>query len=167
MNSSLIHKVRAGALTAIMCATAIAVMSLSDARAAEGRTEIGVLNCTVAGGVGFIFGSSKNLSCVLKRPGRNIGFHGTVEKFGLDIGFTNKSYISWAVLAPTVDAPANLLVGSYGGVSAQATLVVGAGANALIGGSDKSIVLQPLSIQAQSGLNIALGITSLTLRPGK
>jgi hypothetical protein len=71
------------------------------------------------------------------------------------------------VLAHTSSLPPRSLVGSYGGLSAEATVGVGVGANALIGGSDKSIVLQPLSVQAQQGLNIAAGVASLQLRAGK
>ena len=47
--------------------------------------------------------------------------------------------------------------GSYGGVSAEATAIVGFGANVLIGGFQKSITLQPISIQAQTGLDLAAG----------
>ena len=88
-----------------------------------------------------------------------------VRKLGIDIGFTGKSYVKWGVLAPTVDAYSlGALAGTYVGGSAEATIGVGLGANALIGGSGKTFVLQPLSVQAQEGLDVAAGLTSFELR---
>jgi hypothetical protein len=118
----------------------------------------------VRGGSGFIIGSTKDLRCRFNRPGRDEFYHGTISKFGLDIGTTKQSAIAWAVLAPTAKLPPGSLSGNYGGVSAEATVGLGVGANALIGGSSKNIILQPLSVQAQQGLNIAAGIAALSLR---
>ena len=59
-----------------------------------------------------------------------------------------------------------LLVGDYGGVSAEASVALGVGANALVGGSDKSVVLQPVSVQGQTGLKVGGAVTGLTLRRG-
>ncbi len=129
------------------------------------RVEVGVLTCTAASSTGFIVGSTRTLRCRFNRQGKDEFYTGTIQKFGLDLGSTQKAQIAWAVLAPTANLPPRSLVGSYGGVSAEATIGVGVGANALIGGSAKSIVLQPLSVQSQQGLNIAAGIASLELRP--
>jgi hypothetical protein len=131
---------------------------------AQARVEVGVLTCTVRGGTGFIVGSTKELRCRFNRPGRDEFYHGTISKFGLDVGATKQSAIAWAVLAPTAKLPPGSLNGNYGGVSAEATVGVGVGANALIGGSNKGIILQPLSVQAQQGLNIAAGVAALKLR---
>ena len=88
-----------------------------------------------------------------------------VRKLGVDIGVTGKSYVKWGVLAPTVEAYSpGALAGNYVGASAEATAGVGLGANALVGGSGKTFVLQPLSVQAQEGLNLAAGFTSFELR---
>jgi hypothetical protein len=135
----------------------------SDAQA-HARLEVGVLRCHVAGGSGYIFGSTKDLRCVFHRRGRDERYVGAISKFGLDIGVTSRSAIAWAVLAPTVDVPPGALVGEYGGVTGEATVGVGLGANALIGGSSTSFVLQPLSVQAQEGLNVAAGVAALQLR---
>ena len=43
----------------------------------------------------------------------------------------------------------------------------GPGGNVLVGGSNNSIALQPLSLQGQVGLNVAAGLESLELRPGR
>jgi hypothetical protein len=150
----------ASLLTAAAC---LAVLAVTEARA-QARVEVGVLTCTVRGGTGFIVGSTKDLSCRFNRPGRDEFYHGTISKFGIDIGSTKQSAIAWAVLAPTAKLPPGSLSGNYGGVSAEATIGVGVGANALIGGSSKNIILQPLSVQAQQGLNLAAGIAALQLR---
>jgi hypothetical protein len=136
----------------------------APALAQTSRVEVGVLNCTVAGGTGFIVGSTKSLSCTFVRQGSDDRYSGTISKFGIDIGTTTKSVVSWAVFAPTAALKNGALAGNYGGVSGEATVGVGVGANALVGGSNKTIVLQPLSVQAQQGLNIAAGIAALELR---
>ena len=141
-----------------------AALPLISAEAQTTRVEVGVLNCQVAGGSGFVFGSTKTLACTFQRPGRPERYTGTITKYGLDIGTTTQSVISWAVLAPTSTVRDGALEGSYGGISGEATVGVGLGANALVGGSNRTIALQPVSIQAQQGLNLAAGIASLQLK---
>jgi len=143
---------------------ALAGWSLAGDVQAQARVEVGVLTCSVKGGTGFIVGSTKDLRCTFHKPGRDEYYYGTISKFGIDIGTTQQTAIAWGVLAPTVSLPPGSLQGSYGGVSAEATIGVGVGANALIGGSNRGIILQPLSVQAQQGLNIAAGIAALQLR---
>jgi Protein of unknown function (DUF992) len=146
-------------------AAAVAATMIAGAEAkAQARVEVGVLTCTVRGGTGFIIGSTKDLRCRFNKPGRDEFYHGSISKFGLDIGATKQSAIAWAVLAPTAKLRPGSLSGNYGGVSAEATVGLGVGANALVGGSSKNIILQPLSVQAQQGLNIAAGIAALQLR---
>jgi len=155
-------------LSTIALAVAASTFAFAGVAHAKERVELGLLDCTVAGGTGFIFGSSKDLTCTFNpadnsRP--NETYVGSIKKFGIDIGKTEQTIIKWGVLAPTQDdyAP-GALAGNYGGVSGEATVGVGVGANALIGGSNETIVLQPVSVQAQEGLNVALGIASLELR---
>lgn len=126
---------------------------------------VGSLNCTVAGGVGFIFGSSKELSCIFYRDdGQAERYFGTVKKFGIDIGFTKEAHIVWLVFAPgRVEQGA--LVGDYVGATASATVGLGVGANVLIGGGQRQISLQPVSVEGSVGLNVAVGIGEITLRP--
>lgn len=146
---------------------AATLVGASQANAVD-RIEIGVLDCTVAGGTGFIFGSSKDLTCTFKSAQEvraDETYSGSINKFGIDIGKTEKTVIKWGVLAPTGDDyPPGALAGNYGGVSGEATVGVGLGANALIGGSSETIVLQPISVQAQEGLNVAVGIAQMQLR---
>jgi hypothetical protein len=151
---------------AFVFAAAVAGLTMLSAgqAQAQARVEVGVLTCTVRGGTGFIVGSTKDLRCRFNRPGRDEFYFGSISKFGLDIGSTKQSTIAWAVLAPTAKLPPASLSGNYAGVSAEATVGLGVGANALIGGSNKGIILQPLSVQSQQGFNIAAGIAALTLR---
>ena len=130
---------------------------------AQSRVESGMLTCNVAGGAGFIFGSSKALTCAFEGPGYREVYSGTIDKFGVDLGFTNESRIAWGVFTPTNQPGPGALSGRYSGVSGEATAGVGLGANVLVGGSGNSIALQPVSLQAQTGLNVAAGITSITL----
>ena len=148
-------------------AAVLAALAFVPGPEAATRMEVGVLTCTAASSTGFIVGSTRELRCRFNRSGRDEMYTGTIKKFGLDIGATQQAQIAWAVLAPTAHLPPRSLVGSYGGVSAEATIGVGVGANALIGGSAKSIVLQPLSVQSQQGLNIAAGVAALQLRPAR
>jgi hypothetical protein len=139
------------------------VASLAGPAEAQTRVEVGILNCSATSSTGLIVASTKHLRCQFKRQGRDEYYSGTVSKFGIDIGTTQATAISWAVLAPTSQLPARSLNGSYGGIGAEATVGYGVGANALLGGSSRSIILQPLSVQAQKGLNLAAGVQSLQL----
>jgi hypothetical protein len=133
--------------------------------AAQGQTgaNVGTLTCNVAGGVGFVFGSSKDLSCLFTRTnGAAERYTGSIKKFGVDIGFTKEAQIVWVVFAPGSIAP-GALAGSYGGATASGTVGVGAGANVLIGGSNKQITLQPVSVEGSTGLNVAAGIGMIEL----
>jgi hypothetical protein len=130
---------------------------------AQPRFEVGVPNCRVAGGAGFIVGSTKRFSCRFQRQGRDEFYVGQISKFGIDVGTTNQSAITWAVFAPTNNVPRASLNGTYGGVSGEATIGLGVGANALVGGSSHNIILQPLSVQSQQGLNLAAGIAAMNL----
>lgn len=152
----------------IIAAAALGLLAgaatLAPANAAGG-VEVGILNCSVAGGTGFIFGSSKSLSCTFQHvDGRSEGYVGEINKWGIDIGTTTRTTVIWGVFAPSRDVPPGGLAGHYAGLSAEATAGVGLGANAMIGGFEKSIALQPFSVQAQEGLNFAAGIGGLELR---
>jgi Protein of unknown function (DUF992) len=135
---------------------------------AEAGVKIGVLSCRVEGGAGFFIGSAKGVDCMYKPAGGGKHEHyvGSIGKLGIDIGVTTDTIMGWVVFAPG-KVRAGSLKGSYNGVSAEATAGVGVGANVLVGGFRQSINLQPLSVQAQTGLNIAAGVTNLSLRYDK
>jgi hypothetical protein len=134
-------------------------------RGAAGKSgvNVGSLSCRVAGGAGFVFGSSKALDCLLARTdGVAEHYQGTIKKFGVDIGFTQESHIIWLVFAPGSVAR-GALAGEYGGVTADVALGLGVGTNVLLGGSNKQVTLQPVSVEGGTGLNIAAGVASIEL----
>jgi hypothetical protein len=143
--------------------TMLVLLASAAGAHAQTRIEVGVLTCSARGSTGYIVRSSRLLRCRFERRGRDEHYRGAIDKIGLDIGSTREATIAWAVLAPTANVPPRSLSGTYAGVSAEATVGLGVGANALVGGSRRSIVLQPLSVQAQRGLNIAAGVSRLTL----
>ena len=152
-------------------ALSLAVGALALGSPAQAQAvKAGVLTCNVAGGFGFVFGSSRSVNCVFAPAGGGPTqqYVGSIDKFGVDIGFTRGGVLIWAVLAPTTSPAPGALAGSYGGVTASATAVVGAGANVLVGGTGNAISLQPLSIEGTTGLNVAAGVAALTLtyQPG-
>ena len=138
---------------------------MASAADAKSGVKIGVLSCEVEGGVGFIIGSSKGVDCVYEPASgaRPEHYSGSIGKLGVDIGVTDLAVLGWAVFAPG-KVGKGALKGSYTGASAEATVVVGLGANVLVGGFKKGINLQPISVQGQTGLNIAAGVASLKLR---
>lgn len=133
---------------------------------AQSQVSIGVLTCTGGEGVGLILGSKKSYACSFApaNGGAPENYHATITKIGLDIGITGKTMIVWTVLASSEPSAPGVLVGNFVGASADVALGIGGGAKVLVGGSSKSIVLQPFSIQGQTGLNLAAGIAAMTLR---
>jgi len=133
--------------------------------AAQERVQAGELRCDISGGIGLIFGSQRTLNCAFSpsAPGPVEFYAGTLTKLGIDIGVTSGGVLAWLVYAPTSRA-AGALSGSYGGATAEATVVAGVGANVLIGGSNRTVELQPVSLQGQTGLNVAAGVAGIDLR---
>ena len=151
---------------AALGATSLLVGATAFAQA-SGKTgiNVGTLTCHVANGMGFVFGSSKALDCLFVRTdGVGVRYVGDIRRFGVDLGYTKDAEMIWVVFAPGNIAH-GALAGDYGGVGAQATVVVGAAANVLIGGSSKQIALQPVSIAGNVGLNVAAGFAEITLKP--
>ena len=117
--------------------------------------------------MGFIFGSSKDISCIFSRTdGVAERYVGTIKKYGVDIGFTKEAQMVWLVFAPGNIAK-GALAGGYGGATASATVGVGAGANVLVGGGNGQVTLQPVSVEGSVGLNIAAGVGEVELRPAR
>jgi hypothetical protein len=133
--------------------------------AAQGNVQVGTLTCNVSGGWGFVFGSSKAVRCTFARAGgRPEHYAGSINKFGVDIGYTQGGVLVWGVFAPSGGLAPGALSGNYVGATGSATVGVGAGANVLVGGSNRTISLQPVSIEGNTGLNVAAGIGSISLR---
>jgi hypothetical protein len=150
----------------ILLAAVIAAAMSAPAMAEE--VKVGRLQCDVSAGLGMIIASSKEMECrFLSANGRHHEmYHGRINKFGLDIGGTQRGILVWDVFAPTAGPLRHALAGDYTGLGANATIGVGLGANSLMGGSSHQFSLEPLSVQTQTGLNIAAGVASMSLRPG-
>jgi uncharacterized protein DUF992 len=144
------------------CAAALVAGAAAPAEAAG--VKVGVLTCNVDSGWGFILGSSKDIRCnYVPNRGRGEHYAGNITKVGVDIGYTSGGILIWDVIAPASDMRPGALEGGYGGATASATVGVGVGANVLVGGFDKSIALQPLSVEGNTGLNVAAGIGAMDL----
>jgi hypothetical protein len=140
-----------------------AALIAAAAPSAHADVRVGMLRCDVAPGVSFIVGSQKQLLCTYEAAnGHREGYAGHITRVGIDLGFTTGGQIAWAVYAATRPGP-GALAGSYLGASAEATVGAGVGANALVGGFNNSITLQPLSVGAQGGLDVALTGSGLQL----
>ncbi|MEM1365092.1 MAG: DUF992 domain-containing protein [Pseudomonadota bacterium] len=142
------------------------VSAMGVAQATETkRTQLGSLSCDVSGGIGLILGSLKSVNCTFTNADGSVDtYTGKLNKFGLDVGISGESVMKWVVFTPVGnEIGSKALAGKYGGVSAGASLGIGLGANALVGGSGKKIGLQPISIEGKTGLNAAIGVAELTL----
>ena len=151
-------------IIAVCCVFAVIVAIPDFAQAQSVRT--GGLTCDTGPRVGLIVGSRQNLRCVFRSntSGQEYIYTGRIGRIGLDIGVTGGGRLFWAVFAPTSRLRRGSLVGNYVGASGNAALGVGLGANVLIGGSHRTISLQPLSVEGQFGVNLAVGVSRLTLR---
>jgi hypothetical protein len=148
-----------------MVAGAAALAGFLATGAAQAQNvQVGLLQCDVSGGVGLIIASQKELICNFRNSrGEYEVYTGAIRKFGLDIGATAGGQMAWSVFAPSGWVSRGALAGVYAGATAEATVGAGLGANVLVGGSDRSVALQPLSIQGQTGLNVAVGVADLIL----
>jgi Protein of unknown function (DUF992) len=149
--------------------TLLAVFAASaHAQAPMDRVRVGVLECRGGASIGFVVGSVTNLGCVLRVEGMpEDRYIATIRKVGVDLGITQETALAWGVYAPVARLGPGDLSGTYAGAQGSASVGVGLGGNVLVGGSDNSIALQPLSVQGQVGLNVAAGLESLELRPGR
>jgi hypothetical protein len=150
----------------ILGVTILAAMALLAARPQAAGVQAGMLTCNVASGWGFVVVSWRDLKCVYSpasRPPER--YSGKISKYGVDLGYVDSSVIMWAVIA-TTDLKPGSLGGTYVGVTGSAAVGFGGGANVLVGGSNNSISLQPVSVEGSMGVNVAGGIASITIAPG-
>ncbi|MEA2930583.1 MAG: hypothetical protein QOG38_3011 [Hyphomicrobiales bacterium] len=151
----------------VLSAALLALAAVSGS--AQGQRPVweqsGTLNCDVSAGIGLIVGSRREVNCLFtpSYPAPPEQYIGALTKVGLDLGVTGGGQLVWAVHMSTTRRR-GVLAGSYAGAAAEASAIVGIGANVLIGGNDRSVALQPLSIQGQTGINVAAGIAEITLQ---
>jgi|SRR5581483_1688447 len=146
-------------------AAAVLAGSVASANAVP-PMQAGILECRGGQNVGFVVGSVASLECVFQSPGRRPeAYVATVHRLGVDLGVTAQTQFRWAVNAPATRLGYGELAGTYGGVGANASIGVGGGGNFLVGGPRNAYALQPISVQGQTGLNVAAGIAGLELEP--
>jgi hypothetical protein len=150
----------------VIGAAALALTVAAAEPAAAQRIKAGLLTCDVSGGIGLIITSQKQVSCVFNPdgPGPQEGYVGTFTKFGLDIGVSGAGVMVWGVFTESTRGP-GFLAGDYVGATGEVSVAAGLGANVLVGGSNRTVALQPVSISGQTGINLAVGIGDLALRP--
>jgi Protein of unknown function (DUF992) len=158
---------RTGFAAAIVAAATLAMIA-KPADAQPRRIQVGTLTCSLSASVGLIVGSQRNVNCLFKGEAGDPEevYTGTITRVGLDIGVTSGGAIIWAVFSDT-NRRAGMLAGTYAGASAEVSVAAGLGANVLVGGSNRTVALQPLSVQGQVGLDIAAGIGQLELHPAR
>lgn len=151
----------------VLSAALLALAAVSGS--AQGQRPVweqsGTLNCDVSAGIGLIIGSRREVNCLFtpSYPAPPEQYIGALTKVGLDLGVTGGGQLVWVVHMSTTRRR-GVLAGSYAGAAAEASAIVGVGANVLVGGNDRSVALQPLSIQGQTGINVAAGIAEITLQ---
>jgi len=151
-----------------LCALAFGYVSTTGGAAAQ-AVQAGTLICDVSAGIGLIIASQKSVQCTFQPaptmpPLPSEFYVGNINKVGVDIGATSSGQMIWAVFAPSARINPGGLSGVYGGATAEATVAVGLGANVLVGGSNRTVALQPVSVTGQTGLNVAAGVAALELR---
>ena len=153
-----------GNLASFGAAVALTAFLASPALA-QSSVKVGTLTCDVSAGIGMLISQQQTMICAFDPAsgGPPDKYTGRIDKFGLALGAVQQGTMVWGVLAPASGFPHGALAGSYGGVGAEATAGAGLGANLLVGGTGRSFSLQPLSLQGQSGLNFAAGVTTLSL----
>ncbi|HEY7664620.1 MAG TPA: DUF992 domain-containing protein [Xanthobacteraceae bacterium] len=150
-------------------AAAVAAVAICADPAGAQRVRAGVLTCDISAGMSFIIGSQKAVACTFapEPVGPQQAYNGSISKFGLDVGATGGGVMVWAVFTDSIAPPGpGFLAGDYYGASGQVTVAAGLGANVLLGGSNRTVALQPISVDTSVGLNFALGVAELHLRPG-
>jgi hypothetical protein len=146
-----------------LAAVAVASM-LGLLPAAAGSVKLGSLECHVRDGVGLIVMETERMNCTFAPAGGSAEkYVGTIRKYGLTVGAAAGTMIVWDVVGATSAYEPGSLAGDYVGISAEASAGLGVDADALIGGPDKSIALQPVSVRGQTGLDIAVAITEMEL----
>lgn len=151
-------------LVAAAATAALLTVSATDA-SAQSRTKVGVLACNVAPTVGFVIGSRQDIACVFTpNYGRRERYVGAINRVGVDLGATAGGRLVWGVFAQTSALPPRSIAGNYVGASGEASIGIGAGANVLLGGSNRTVSLQPVSLKGQAGVNVGVGVAGLWLR---
>lgn len=159
------------ALAVTLALTAGACMQQQNAQQlnitnSNSRIYIGALSCNIAGGTGYVLGSSKSMECVfVGRDGASAEYSGTINKVGIDIGYTKAVHTIWRVYSLGSDRKPDQIAGTYAGE--QSTVVAAgsqAGGNWLYGGPNAEIGMVASGVTKDAGYNLATGVAEMTLK---
>ncbi len=146
---------------------ALAILGVAGASPANSQmtNNVGVLNCKMGPSLGLILGSRQKIACrfVPGGSGPVENYVGVIGSIGLDLGITAGGAMAWAVTTTGTTIGRGALAGKYVGASGAIGVGVGVGANLLVGGSNRSVSMQPLSVEGSVGVNLSLGVSGLTL----
>ena len=128
--------------------------------------KVGGLGCTMSPSIGLLVVGTQNLNCKFTPDGPYPpeNYTGTMGTVGIDVGVIGGGLLAWGVYMRTQGPPQGALAGTYGGASGDIAVGVGVGANVLLGGSGRSVMLQPISVEGSVGIDITLGVSALTLQ---
>lgn len=147
-------------------ATVLASLLMTSGNAlAANSVNLGMLVCDMSKGIGFVLIEKQKMTCEF-RPiaGDNENYAGKITDYGIEIGEIKEGHLIWGVFAAALlDMQPGALNGEYIGVDADVAAGLGVGANALIGGTGKGFILQPVSVEGEVGINIAAGIRTVSL----
>jgi hypothetical protein len=130
------------------------------------RIYIGSLSCNVGGSTGYVLASSKSLDCVfLNKDGtQSAQYTGTIDKVGVDIGYTKAVHTIWRVYSLGSDRGPTNLGGTYVGEQGTAAAGNQAGGNWIYGGPNAEVGMLASGIVQDAGYNLAAGIAAMTIK---
>lgn len=147
-----------------LCASAI-LAAFSPGIATAQSLKAGILKCHLSGGVGMILMENQSLDCVFKgQNGARSHYIGRLTNVGANIGISGPGTMIWGVMAASNAVAPGALAGDYLGAQGSVAVGGGVGGAVLVGGSNKTISLQPISVSAGTGLNVSAGIGNLNLQ---
>ena len=153
-------------LKVIVSVTALLTLTSPLFAQSSNWVKVGGLSCSMSPTIGLLVVSEQKLNCTFTPSGPYPPEHytGTMGTVGIDVGVIGGGLLAWAVYMPTQGPPQGSLAGTYGGASGSIAAGVGVGANVLLGGSGRSVMLQPISVEGSVGVEVTLGVAALTLQ---
>src|SRR5262245_57135435 len=148
-------------------AVAATFVEPAAAQTPQSWTLAGTLDCKVDPNVGSTMPGHQSMRCLFTptAPIPSEAYAGALNTSDQNVGISSGGVLGFAVLAPTTGLSPGALTGEYVGVSGDVGIGVGAGPNVLLGGSNRTVALQPSSLQDSITLNVVAGLSLLKLRP--
>src|SRR6476661_10382705 len=149
----------------LFCTSSLIGLALAPSvGVAAEKVRAGILDCDVSAGFGLIFSEKQTMKCTFKpmEGGPIDHYSGRIKEVGISLGATAGGVMIWNVVSAQKGIERGALAGTYSGLSADDSVGIGLGENVLVGGSNRTFMLQPTSYEGQVGLNVAAGVTTVT-----